>query len=89
MSDLVCVCVSRSGVRVRELITWSSLKLCWVSLHTTVSFLVCVCVRVSRSGVRVRERITWSSLKLCWVSLHHPTVSALVCVCVSKCLGAG
>ena len=41
----VCVCVSRSGVRIRELITWSSLKLCWVSLHhTTVSDLVCVCV---------------------------------------------
>ena len=30
---------------VRELITWSSLKLCWVSLHhTTVADLVCVCV---------------------------------------------
>ena len=43
--SFVCVCVSRSGVRVRELITWSSLKLCWVSLHhTTVSDLVCVCV---------------------------------------------
>ena len=73
-------------MRVRELITWSSLKLCWVSLHhTTVSDLVCVCV--SRSGVRIRELITWSSLKLCWVSLHHPTVSDLVCVC--ECLGAG
>ena len=69
-----------------KLFTWSSLKLCWVSLHhTTVSDLVCVCVCVSRSGVRIRELITWSSLKLCWVSLHHTTVSDLVCVC----LGAG
>ena len=76
-------------MRVRELITWSSLKLCWVSLHhPTVSDLVCVCVfvRVSRSGVRVKL-FTWSSLKLCWVSLHHTLVSDLVCVCV--CLGAG
>ena len=32
-------------MRVRELITWSSLKLCWVSLHhPTVADLVCVCV---------------------------------------------